>query len=107
MELARRENGPHECRYDAGICHLSGQHGGPLDPDPATARLEGFTVVAWDAGEVELRCDHYGMGCWWSSDVRPRGDSLADLIAVARSHLEQDHRAVVDGELADGKALLG
>jgi hypothetical protein len=100
MELAHSESASHECHYDTGICHLNGPHGGVPDPDPATARLDGFTVVVVGyGGKLELRCDHYGMGCWWSSDLRSRGESLADLSAMARHHLEQDHRAVVNGEL--------
>lgn len=107
MELAHGGNAAHECRYDAGICRLDGPHGGVPDPDPATARIEGFTVVAVGEGELELRCDHYGMGCCWSSDLRPRGDSLGDLNTLARHHLEQDHHTVVDGELVDATAPRG
>lgn len=87
---------PHVCDYTAGFCRLPGVHGGVPDPEPHTARPDDFTVSASSDGDLELRCAHYGLGCWWTMDLTNE-DTLAVLLLCAREHVAAEHVRVVDG----------
>lgn len=66
-------------------------------PDP----LAEFQVGASMDGEMEL--DHYPPNgqpqCYWSQGI-DNGSTLTELAELARKHLAEAHRAVIDGELA-------
>jgi hypothetical protein len=86
---------PHVCDYTAGFCRLPGVHGGVPDPEPHLARADDFTVSASGNGDLELRCAHYGIGCWWSTDLTNE-DTLAVLALMAREHLAAAHRPTIE-----------
>lgn len=88
---------PHICVYTDGVCRLDGPHDGPPDPDPAGARVEDFSVYTDRDGGLTLQCAHYGRGCWW--DPEQVDTSLGALLAAARQHLTESHRATIDVEV--------
>jgi hypothetical protein len=69
------------------------------------ANLDDFTPVADADGELDLSCPH----CHDWINARPTDQwlSLGELRELARTHLQQRHPTVIDGEAAAGRAAPG